>query len=86
MDEHEDADACVGSADADVVQAAGVAQGEFSELVDAVGAHPVVGVAAFARGGFGPGGVGGGRGCAVGQFAVRAATVVDLGEGVELGL
>ena len=66
LDEQQDAGAGVGSADADVVESAGVAQGEFSVLVDAVGADPVVGVKAFAGGGFGAGGVDGGRGGALG--------------------
>ncbi|MGA8254434.1 MAG: hypothetical protein WBW75_07570 [Mycobacterium sp.] len=48
LDEDWDAGAGVGSADADVVRPAGVAQGEFSELVDAVGADAVVGVDAVA--------------------------------------
>ena len=66
LDEQQDAGSGVGSADADVMQLSGVAQGEFSELVDAVGADPVVGIEAFAGGGFGAGGVGGGRGRALG--------------------
>lgn len=56
----------VGSADADVVESSGVAQGEFSELVDAVAADSVVGVGLFAGGGFGSGGVGGCRGGVMG--------------------
>ncbi|ORA13658.1 hypothetical protein BST12_23765 [Mycobacterium angelicum] len=44
LDEDEYAGAGVGSADAHVVESAGVAQGEFTELVDAVGADSVVGV------------------------------------------
>jgi hypothetical protein len=66
VDEYEDAGAGVGSSDSDVVEAAGVAQGEFSELVDAVGADAVVGVGAGCWVGFGAGGVGGGRGGLVG--------------------
>jgi hypothetical protein len=38
LGEQQYAGAGVGSADADVMEASGVAQGEFSELVDAVGA------------------------------------------------
>jgi hypothetical protein len=68
LDEQQYAGAGVGSADADVVQPSSVAQGEFSELVDAVGADPVVGVDALAGGGFGAGSVDGGRGGAVGQL------------------
>jgi hypothetical protein len=45
----------VGSADTDVVEAPGVAQGEFSELVDAVAADSVVCVGSVAGAGFGPG-------------------------------
>jgi len=60
LDEDQDAGAGVGSADADVVESAGVAEGEFSVLVDAVGADAVVGVEALAWGGFGSGVVGGG--------------------------
>ena len=41
---------------------------------------------AVAGGGFGPGCVGGGGGCLVGQAAVRAAGVVVAGELAELGL
>jgi hypothetical protein len=55
----------VGPADADVVEAAGVAQGEFSELVDAVVADAVMGVEALPGGGFGACGVGGCWGGAV---------------------
>ena len=84
--EHEDAGAGVGSADADVVQASGDAQGDDAGLVDAVGADPVVGVGAGCGVGFGSGGVGGGGGGLMGQGAVWAAVVVVLDEGVELGL
>lgn len=89
VDEHQDVGSGVGSADADVVQAAVVADGDGAGGVDAVGADSGVGVggAGFdvAGAGFGQGGVGGGRGAAV-QGAVRAAGVVDLAEGVQLGL
>ncbi|WP_205878780.1 hypothetical protein [Mycobacterium camsae] len=44
LGEDQYAGAGVGSADADVVESAGVAQGAFSLLVDAVGAEAVVGV------------------------------------------
>jgi hypothetical protein len=67
LDEHEDSGAGVGSADPDVVQSAGDAQGDDSGLVDAVGSYSVVGVEAFARCCFGPCGVGGGGGRSVGQ-------------------
>ena len=71
----------VGSADADVVEAAAVAQGDGAVGVEAVGADAVVGVAAaVAGGGFGPGGVGGGGGAPVGQGPVRPLVVVDGGE------
>lgn len=83
VDEDQDAGVGVGSADADVVESAGVAQGEFSELVDAVGAYPVVGVGARCWVGFGSGGGGGGL---VRERAVWSAVVVLVEEGVELGL
>ena len=76
----------VDAADADVVQASVVAQGDGSGLVDAVGADAVVGVDAGCGVGFGSGGVDGGGGGAVGQGAVWAAVVVFVDEGVELGL
>lgn len=54
----------MGPADADVVQVAGVAQGDGAGGADAVGADAVLGVggSVSAGAGFGPGGVGGGRG------------------------
>jgi hypothetical protein len=60
LDEDQYVGSGVGSADADVVQASGVAKGKFSVLVDAVAAYAVVGVEAFAGLGFGPAVVGGG--------------------------
>jgi len=75
----------VGPADADVVELAGVAEGDGAGVVDDVFADAVVGVGvAVAGDGFGPGGVGDGGWRAVGQGPVRAAGVVELGEGVEL--
>ena len=44
VDEQDDVGSGVGSADADVVQAPGVAQGDAAGVVDAVVADPVVGV------------------------------------------
>ena len=44
LDEEQDVGAGVGSPDADVVQAAGVAEGDHAGGVDAVAADPVVGV------------------------------------------
>ena len=86
-DEHEDGGPGVGAADADVVEPAVVAEGEFAVGVDAVGADAVVAVGGpVAGGGFGPGGVGGGWGGAVRQGAVRPLGVVDGGEGVQEGL
>ena len=76
----------VDAADTDVVQASVVAQGDGSGLVDVVGADPVVGVDAGGGVCFGPCGVDGGGGGAVGQGAVWAAVVVFVDEGVELGL
>ena len=52
VDEEDDGLAGVGAADADVVHAAGAAEGDGAGLVDAVVADAVVGVVA---GGFGPG-------------------------------
>jgi len=71
VDEESDVGSGVGSAQADVVEATVVAQGDAAGLADPVGADPVVGVAGAvgARGGFGSGGVGRGRGGAVGQGA-----------------
>jgi len=77
----------VGAADADVVEASGVAEGDGDGAVDDVGADAVVGVGgAVAGDGFGPGGVSDGGGGPVGQGAVRPPVVVDLGELIELGL
>jgi hypothetical protein len=87
LDEQQDAGSGVGPADADVVQTAVDAQGDASAGVEPVGADAVVGVGGpVAWGGFGPGGVGGGRGGAVGQGAVRPLVVIDGGEGVQEGL
>ena len=77
----------MGPADADVVEFAVEAEGEFAVGIDPVGADPVVGVAgAVAGGGFGPGRVGGGGGGPVRQGPVRPLVVVDAGEGIEEGL
>jgi hypothetical protein len=76
----------VGSADADVVQASGDAQGGGAAVVDTVGTYSAVGVEAFAGAGFGPGGVGGRGGGGVGQRAVGSAVVVLLNEVVDLVL
>ncbi|VBA60681.1 hypothetical protein LAUMK191_05633 [Mycobacterium attenuatum] len=86
MNEHQNVGSGVGSADADVVQVAGQAQGEAAGVFDAVAAYAVVGVGAFAGLGFGPVAVGGGWGGLVRQGAVRAVMVVFLDEGIELGL
>lgn len=73
----------MGPAGADVVEASLVAEGEGAGLADDVGADAVVGVGSPVAGGcFGPGGVGGGRGGAVGQGAVRPGGVVAGGEGI----
>lgn len=62
VDEHQDVLAGVGPADADVVEPAGVAEGEFPELVDTVDAPAPV-LSLFGSGGWclGACGVGGGR-------------------------
>ena len=73
---------CVFSADAEVVQAAAVAQGELAALVSGVVADAEVFVGA-GGGGFGQGVVDG-VWCGAGVVgAVRALGVVDRGEGVE---
>jgi hypothetical protein len=85
-DEGQDAGAGVGAAQADVVEAAVVADGDDSAVVDAVVADAVVGGGGQpGRAGGGAGGEGGGGGAAA-QRAVRADGVVVAGEGVELVL
>ena len=88
VDEHNDVGSGMGSSDADVVEAAGHAQGDHAGGVDAVVADAGVGVvvAAGGREGFGEGVVGGRRGGAVGQGPVRPLVVVGRGELVEQGL
>jgi hypothetical protein len=87
LGQQQDAGSGVGSADADVVEAAAGAQGDVAGFADLVGADPVVGVAgAVAGGGFGPGGVGGGGGGLVRQRPVRALVVVDGGARIQQGL
>ena len=76
----------VGGADAEVVHPAGAAEADLAEAVDVVGADPVVRIAALSGwGGFDGGGIGLGWGGAV-QCPVGSDLVVDVGEGVELGL
>ena len=68
LDQEKDAGSGVGPADADVVKAAVIAQGDGAGVVDAVGPDALVGVSvAVTRGGLGPGGVAGGRGAVVWQ-------------------
>jgi len=76
------------AADADVVEPAVVAQGEFAVGVDAVAADPEVFADADALpGGHGAGpGVPGGCWGAAADGPVRAAGVVVGGEGIQLGL
>ena len=63
LDEHDDAGSGVGSADADGVEPAAVAQGDLAAGVDPVPADAVVGVGGpVTRAGLGPGGVDRGRG------------------------
>jgi hypothetical protein len=63
LDQEQDAGPGVGAADADVVKASLVAEGDEAGGVDPVGSDAVVGVGGPVAGdGFGPGGVGGGRG------------------------
>jgi hypothetical protein len=69
LDEQDDVGSGVGSADADVAESAGDAQGDAAGLVDLVASGAVVGVAAAigAGGGFGQRGVDRGRGGVVRQ-------------------
>ena len=81
--QQDDVGAAVGPSDADVVQAAVVADRDRSGGVDAVAADPWVGWGdGGGRGGFGSGSVGAGRGSSA-QRAVRALLVVVVGESVE---
>ena len=76
----------MGGADAEVVHLAGAAEADLAEAVDVVVADPVVRIAALSGwGGFDAGGVGLCWGGAV-QCPVGSGLVVDVGEGVELGL
>ena len=86
-DQDEDAGSGVAAAEADVVQAAVVPQGDHPAAVDGVLAGaPVGGVDDGSGGaGFGPGAVGLGGGAPV-EGAVRADGVVVAAEGVELPL
>ena len=72
--------ASVGAADAEVVQAAAVAQGEFAELVDGVVADAEASVGGVWRVGFGAGRVRLSGSGACGQGAVSALGVVDVSE------
>jgi len=82
LDEDGDAGSGVGSADADGVEPAAVAQGDLAGFVDPVVANPIVGVAvALAWAGLGAAGVDGGWGCPVRQGSVRSAVVVGVDEG-----
>jgi len=84
LGEDQDLGSCVLASDADVVELSGVAEGDGADGPDLVGADAVVGVGVpVAGGGLGPGGVGGCRGLAAGQGAVRPLVVVGGGELVE---
>ena len=72
----------VGDADAEVVQAAAVAQGQFAELVDGVVADAEVCAGLSAGVGFESGVVGLFGGGVAGVGAVSSLGVVDGGEGV----
>ena len=78
----------MGPADADVKEAASVAEGDLALVVDDVAADAVVVVKLAAAGGsgLGHGQVDGGGSGAVGQGAVRSLLVVEAGEEVEEGL
>ena len=87
VDEHDDGGPVVGSADADVVESAVVAQGHGACVVDSVVADAVFGVGfVLAGGGFGAGGVGDGGGRALGKRSMWSLVVVELDELVESGL
>jgi len=76
----------VGGADAEVVHAAGAAEADLAEAVGVVVADPVVRLgASVGWGGFDGGAIGVGWGGAV-ERTVGPGLVVDVGEGVELGL
>ena len=65
LDQEQDAGSAVGPAGSDVVELPLVPEGDKARVVDAVSADAVVGVGGtVAWDGFGPGGVGSGRGCA----------------------
>ncbi len=84
LDQDDDVGSGVGSADADVVEASLVAQGDLAGFVDAVAADAVVGVvAAVAGGGFGSAGVDRGRGGPLWQGPVRPLVVVVGDEPVQ---
>lgn len=86
VDEDEDLPSGVGAADAEVVEFAGTAEGEFAELVDRVVANTVVGAKRLpCGGGFDGRGVGLCGGDA-GQGSVWSLLVIDGAEPIELGL
>jgi hypothetical protein len=87
VDNQDDMGSGVGSADAEVVQPAGYAQGDPAAVVDAVVADPVVGSASRLLAGWALGRCHRrSRGGPVRQGPVRLAVVVLVGEGVERGL
>jgi hypothetical protein len=88
LDEEDDGGSGMGSPDANVEEAAPVAERDLAFVVDDVAADAVVVVelAAGAGGSLGQGVVDGGRGGAVGQGAVRALLVVEAGEEIDEGL
>lgn len=86
VDEEGDGCSGVGLADSDVVELAGVSEGDGAGGVDFVVADPVVGSGGGSFwSGFGESGVGNGGGDAS-QAAVGAVVVVDVDETVELVL
>ena len=74
---------CVGDADAEVVESAAVAQGQFAELVDGVVADAEVCAGLAVGVGFGSGSLGLFGGGVSGVGAVRSLGVVDGAEGVQ---
>jgi hypothetical protein len=85
LDQQQDVGSGVGSSDADVEQAAVVAQGDDAGVVDAVTADTGMGWGDAGGGGLGAGGVGS-CGCSAAEGSVWALLVVVVREDIELGL
>ena len=83
IDEDDDGGSGVGSSDADVVEAAVVAQGDGAAAVDDVLSDSPVGVFECGRAGFGAGVVDDGGSGALRERPVGSLLVVDVGEHIE---